>query len=436
VIGSIFLALLLVLANGFFVAAEFALVKVRSTQLDVRAASGNRLAALARSILDHLDAYLSATQLGITLASLGLGWIGEPAVEAALLPVFHLLGLDEETTHTVSLAVGFALISFAHIVIGEVAPKSIAIAQPEAVSIAVAAPMRFFHFVFWPALVILNGSSNLILRAIGIEPAGEHSLAVKADELRQIASASAQQGEIPVGQGALLNKVFTFSDRVAREIMVPRSKVRGIDLRRPVEESLSFALENGHSRYPLYDRDLDGVVGILHMKDLTPRLVAGQIKSLRELARPPIFVPETMPAHRLLRMFQRQHSHMAIVLDEFGGVTGIVTIEDTLEELVGEIQDEHDEERQPVERIEGGFSVEGRILLSELEPLLEVPPIESEATTLSGYVMERLGRVAGVGDTVAIGEKWQARVVQTERRSIERVEITPAQPVAEAPAPL
>ncbi len=422
--SSLLLAAFLIFANGFFVAAEFALVKVRATQLEVRAAAGNRSAAAARSILDHLDAYLSATQLGITLASLALGWIGEPTVAHLLEPVFARLEVSEELAHTISMAIGFTVISFLHIVVGEVAPKSLALAKPEAISMAVAVPMRAFYFLFLPALVVLNKSSNALLRAIGVDPGSEHGGAVRADELRQIAENSADAGQITQGESALLSNVFTFSDRVAREIMVPRSKVRGIDLRRPLDESLRFALENGHSRYPLYDRDLEGVVGVLHAKDLTARMMSGPpVKNLRELARPAIFVPETMSAQRLLRIFQRQRAHLAIVLDEFGGVTGVVTIEDTLEELVGEIQDEHDEERMPVEEIAGGFSVEGRLLLSELERLLEIPPIDTEAATLSGYIMENLGRVALLGDSVEIAE-WVARVVQIDRRSIERVEIT------------
>jgi CBS domain containing-hemolysin-like protein len=433
--SSIAIALLLIALNGFFVAAEFALVKVRASQLDLRAANGNRMAVVAREILEHLDAYLSASQVGITLASLGLGWVGEPAVAAALDPLFQLLSVPPDIAHHVSLGFAFVTISFIHIVVGEQAPKNLAIAAPEHVALAVAYPMRALYLVSYPALFILNGSSNLILRTFGIEPAGGHDAAVPAEELRQIAARSAQQGEITQGQSSLLSKVFTFSDRVAREIMVPRSKVRGIDLRRPVDEALSFALENGHSRYPLYDRDLDGVVGVLHMKDLMPRLRAGQpIKSLKELARPALFVPETLPAQRLLRIFQRQRSHLAVVLDEYGGVTGVITIEDTLEELVGEIQDEHDDERLPIETIDGGWSVEGRTLLSEIEGLLGIPPIQSEATSLSGFVMEELGRVAQVGDTVVIGE-WAARVVQVERRAIERVEIMRAgETVAEAPA--
>jgi len=207
--------------------------------------------------------------------------------------------------------------------------------------------------------------------------------------------------------------------------MVPRNKVSGIDLRQPMAEALAQALESGHSRYPLYNESLDGVVGVLHMKDLTRRLVGGeQAPQLRDLVRPPVFVPETLPAQRLLRMFQRRHSHMAFVLDEYGSVTGIVTIEDALEELVGEIQDEHDDaEVPPILEIKGGYSVEGRVLLVELEPLLGVPPFESESDTLAGYVMERLGRLGEVGDIVQIGH-WRARIVEVQRRAIERIELT------------
>lgn len=426
---AILFAIFLVFANGFFVASELALVKVRASQLELRAAEGNGAARIARGIQQDLPRYLAVTQLGITLASLLLGWVGEPAFEHALKPIFDLVRVPDEIGHWLAFGLGFALITFLHIVVGEVAPKNLAIARADTIAIAVAWPMRLLHTIFLPALVVLNGASNLVLRLIGVEPQADHGLSMPADELKQIAEESAESGYITKGEGTLLSNVFRFSDRVAREIMVPRAKVRGIDLKRTVEESLQYALENGHSRYPLYDGDLDGIVGVLNMKDLMPRLSTGQpIRSLRELSRPPMWVPETMPAQRLLRTFQRQRSHLAMVLDEYGAVTGVITLEDTIEELVGDIQDEHDEERQPVENIQGGFSVEGRMLLSEITTLLDIPEIDSQATTLSGYVMEHLGRIASVGDTVPLGTGWVGRVVQIERRAIERVEITPGQP--------
>ena len=434
-VGLLLLAAALVLANAFFVAAEFALVRVRTTQLDLRVTSGSRAAVVARSMMNRLDAYLSACQLGVTFASLGLGWVGEPATAAVLRPVFEWLSVGPALSHRISLAVGFALISMVHIVVGEQAPKNFAIAQAEKTALFVAWPLRAVYLAFYPLLIVVNGASNALLRAFGVAQFSAHSFAVRPDELRQIAAASAAEGQITAGESALLSKVFTFSDRVAREIMVPRHKVSGIDLRQPLEETLAQSLETGHSRYPVYERSLDGVVGILHMKDLTRRLVAGErAPNLRELARPPVFVPETLPAQRLLRMFQKRHSHMALVLDEYGSVTGMVTIEDALEELVGEIQDEHDDEVAPVVEIDGGYSVEGRVLLADIEPLLGVPPFETESSTIAGYVMERLGRLGEVGDIVHIGP-WRARIVEVQRRAIERIELKraaePAEPAAE-----
>ncbi|MCA9490240.1 MAG: HlyC/CorC family transporter, partial [Myxococcales bacterium] len=231
----------LIFANGFFVAAEFALVKVRSTQLEVEAERGNRMAGLARGLLDHLDSYLSATQLGITLTSLGLGWVGEPAVASALAPLFAMLEVPEHTTHQISLVVGFSAISFFHIVLGEVAPKSLAIARPVVTSSIVALPMRVFHWATYPFLIGLNASSNAVLRIVGVEPAGTHSLAVQGEELVRIVEESAAGGTISVGEGEMVSNVFAFSHRVAREIMVPRNRVDGVDLLEPIAPQLARA---------------------------------------------------------------------------------------------------------------------------------------------------------------------------------------------------
>lgn len=426
-VGGMVLALVLILVNGFFVAAEFALVKVRATQLDGRVAEGSSAAVAARGILDQLDAYLSACQVGITLASLGLGWVGEPVVAAALAPLFHRLELSEQTSHQIALAVGFVSISFLHIVVGEQAPKNFAISQPLLVSTAVAWPLRAVYVVFWPALVVLNGASNAVLRLLGIPASSEHEAAVPAEELRRMAAQSAAQGEITVGQGELLSNVFRFSGRVARDIMVPRAKIAAVDLAWPFPRLLDFVLDNEQSRYPVYEGDLDEVVGILHLKDLTKRLrVDGWTgEGLRELLRPPLFVPETLSAQRLLRVFQHEHSHLAIVLDEHGSVAGVMTIEDALEELVGEIQDEHDDERERVEPLPGGgWSVDGGASLTEVQELLELPPFTSDSTTLSGFVMESLGRIGRVDDRVALGRGYEARVTTVVGRVSERVEVT------------
>ena len=250
--GLLLLTVILIFANGFFVAAEFALVKVRTTQLELRQAQGARLAGVARGLVEHLDGYLSATQLGITLTSLGLGWIGEPAVARALDPLFHALHLSEEASHTVSVVVGFSVISFLHIVLGEVAPKSLAIARPVGVSMAVAWPMRVFHWVFYPALIVLNASSNLILRLVGIQPASTHNLAVPGEELVRIVEEAAAGGTIAAHEGEMVSNVFAFSHRVAREIMVPRNRVRALDIDAELGPQIVDALEHGHSRYPVY----------------------------------------------------------------------------------------------------------------------------------------------------------------------------------------
>ena len=436
VLTSLFLAVFLILLNGFFVAAEFALVKVRPTQLESHIARGSRLAAMAKVCLDDLDSYLSATQLGITLASLGLGWIGEPVVEAMLHPLFESMGVPAPSALTIAAAVGFTIISFMHIVAGEVAPKSIAIAKPEIVSMYVAPVMRAFHTVFYPALVVLNASSNLLLRLIKIEPVKGHGMAMSSEELRKIAADSVEGGMITENQGTLLQNVFRFEDRITHEVMVPRNRVIAIDITMPVEEVLDRVMSRhdvdeegerrwhrGHTRFPLYSGTLDEIVGVLHLKDLMVLLRERDQIDLKEIARAPNFVPETMPVHQLLGEFQRLRSHLAVVVDEHGGVAGIVTLEDTLEELVGEIQDEFDTERPPIEEIPGGFSVDGAHLLADFMLQLGLPPVDSEADTISGFVMEQLGRIPVEDDIINAEGGWAIEVVAMDRRRVERVHV-------------
>jgi len=411
------IAIVLIFANGFFVAAEFALVKVRATQLDRAHEDGSSLAGVARGLLDHLDAYLSATQLGITLTSLGLGWIGEPAVAKLLEPLFHALELSEDTSHKISIAVGFSIISFLHIVLGEVAPKSLAIARPVGVSIAVAWPMRLFYYVFYPALVVLNATSNALLRAVGVEPAGTHSLVVDPDELVRIAADSAAGGQISANEGVMVENVFAFSTRVAREIMVPRNRVHAVDLSEPLAEQLSALIQLGHSRYPVHRGELDEPLGVLHIKDLlggdasevdADRLVA--------LCRPALFVPETLPAEALMRQMQKKRTHLAVVVDEHGGVAGVVSLEDALEELVGDIQDEYDSEPEILEPIDNGYSVAGEIQLKQLAEVLDIGPISSSADTLQGWTMEQLGRLPRRGDEIAL-DGWTLRITKMDQRT-------------------
>lgn len=417
------LTIFLIFANGFFVAAEFALVKVRSTQLEVRAANGERMAGIARELVAHLDGYLSATQLGITLTSLGLGWIGEPAVSRLLEGVLEPLHLDPELMHTISFVIAFSGISFLHIVLGEVAPKSFAIARPVQVSMFVALPMRAFYWFFYPALVVLNASSNLLLRWVGVQEANSHSLAVPAEELVRIAAESAAGGHISEGEGQMLSNVFTFSQRLAREIMVPRNRVNGLDIAGDFQAELALVMEEGHSRYPVYEGELDHLVGMLHLMDLLRVPEAERTpEKVREIARPILLVPESLPAEKVMRRMQTRRSHLAVVIDEHGSVAGVVSLEDALEELVGEIQDEHDEdEAVEIRETEHGFALAGVLNVDEMCTVLGIPEFETDADTVQGWLMEHLERLPVVGDEVAVGP-WMLRVSQVEERSVTRVD--------------
>jgi CBS domain containing-hemolysin-like protein len=421
----LFLTAFLIFANGFFVAAEFALVKVRSTQLEVREEAGERMAGVARELVEHLDGYLSATQLGITLTSLGLGWIGEPAVAALLGPVFHALHLPEEVSHKVAVVVGFTVISFLHIVLGEVAPKSYAIARPVQTSMWVALPMKLFHTMFYPALVVLNASSNLLLRLVGIQEGNSHSLAVPADELVRIAAESAAGGHISEGEGKMLSNVFAFSHRLAREIMVPRNRVAGFDVAAAdLDAEIQRALDAGHSRYPVFEGELENVVGMLHLMDLL-RLPDAErtLDTVRSLMRPALLVPESLPAEKVMRRMQVRRSHLAIVIDEHGVVAGVVSLEDALEELVGEIQDEHDDEAGEIRQTDTGFEFSGVLNLDEMCAALEVPDFESDADTLQGWLMETLERLPVVGDTASLGP-WKLVVTEVDQRAVQQVDAT------------
>lgn len=421
--GLLILTLFLVFANGFFVAAEFALVKVRSTQLDAAVAEGRGLAANARGLLDHLDSYLSATQLGITLTSLGLGWIGEPTVAKLLHPLFERFHVPEDMVHNISFVVGFSVISFLHIVLGEVAPKSLAIARPVSTSLAVAVPMQIFHTLTLPALWVLNASSALILRMVGVDAANSHSLAIGGDEFVRMAQQSAAEGSISANEGDLVHKIFAFSDRVTREIMVPRHQVIGIELDEPIGPQLHVCTSSGHSRFPVYHRDLDHAVGVLHLKDLLRHdMDSLTADDLREMVRPAMYVPGTLAAETLMRRMQTRRVHLALVVNESGAVSGVVTMEDALEELVGEIQDEYDQEFEPIQELEdGGYAVAGGLLLLRLASLLGEPPPESRASTLQGWLMEQLERLPKAGDTVQLG-RWTIEVREVEDRSVVRAD--------------
>ncbi|HET9504982.1 MAG TPA: hemolysin family protein [Hymenobacter sp.] len=429
---KILLTLLLVLVNGFFVAAEFALVKVRASQIDLRAQEGNKLAKLTQSMLHNLEAYLSATQLGITVASLGLGWIGESVVAEVLLAIIHKFGLviSPETVHSIALVASFATITVLHIVIGEQAPKVLAIQKSEATTLAIAAPLRFFYVITFPAIWLLNTLSNGLLGLFGVK-AVHGSDVHTAEELRILLDQSKESGEIQDSEHELIENVFQFNDRMVRQIMVPRTKLAALDVNAPEDKLLEKIFSEGYSRLPVYDGSIDNIVGVLNVKDLLPIVRRGEAIELARIMRPAYFVPETKKINRLLRQFQRKHIVMAIVSDEFGGVAGIVTIEDIMEELVGEIQDEYDNEVPVVEKIsETEYRVNTSTPIPDANEYLPYPlPEGDDYETVGGLLNVLYGNIPEVGD-VAVLEPYEFRVLSRASRVVEMVQLRVLSPNA------
>jgi CBS domain containing-hemolysin-like protein len=395
------LGVLLVLINGFFVAAEFALVKVRPTQIDPYVQRGERRAKVARHMVRHLDAYLSATQLGITLASLALGWIGEPAFAWILEPLITKIpGASPAVVHSVSLTAAFLVITVLHIVLGELAPKSVAIRKPQPTSLWVAVPLWIFFKITYPAIWLLNHTANLVLSVFGIEPVSEDEMGHDEEELRRIL-ASSPADRLSRQKRRILDNVFTFSDRPARKIMVPRADVVYLDIRLPLEENIALARRSGHTRFPLCDGDLDRILGFIHIKDLFRAETLPT--SLEQVRREIAFIPETLTLDRLLRRMRVENVHMAAVLDEYGGVSGVVTLENVLEEIVGEIQDEFDlEPPEIVQKSERLYEVSGAMLVEDLETSLGIEFSERDEDTVAGVVLSELGRRARPGDVVTL----------------------------------
>jgi len=422
---KILLTVLLVLLNGFFVAAEFAFVKVRLSQIEIKAQSGNRLAKLVQSMLYDLNYYLSATQLGITLASLALGWIGESVVAEVVMAIIAKfeITLAPSTVHTIALVTSFSLITVLHIVLGEQAPKVLAIQKPESMSMAVAVPLRAFAFITYPFIVLLNTLSNLVAGLFGGQVT-HGSEAHSADELRLLLDQSKQSGEIQDSEHELIENVFQFNDRMVKQIMVPRTKIAAIDVHAPQEQVLEMVYSEGYSRVPVYEDNIDNIVGILYVKDLLQIIRRNEPIMLPKIMRPAYFVPETKKINRLLRQFQRKHMHIAIVSDEFGGVSGIVTIEDIIEELVGEIQDEYDNEVPVVEKVsETEYRVNTSTPIQDANEYLPYPlPEGGDYETVGGLLNVIYGSIPEVGD-VAVLDNYEFRVLKRSRRVVELVQV-------------
>lgn len=401
---QIFFTFFLVFLNGFFVAAEFAIVKVRASQIEIQAKSGSRMAKTAKHITQHLDAYLAATQLGVTLASLGLGWIGEEVMEHILRNVLFTFGASPEFigsfAKTAAPIIAFAIITVLHIVFGELAPKSIAIQRPIGITMGVSLPLHFFYVVFRPFIWLLNSLANLLLKLIGINAASGHETAHSSEELQYLLEQGKESGVLDINEHELIKNVFDFNERVVKNIMVPRTKISGIEMNMPEGEILETILKEGYSRIPVYDETIDKIIGVIHAKDVLPIVAGKKTMILKDIIRKPFFIPETKKINDLLKEFQQRRIQLAIVLDEFGGTAGMVTLEDIVEELVGEIQDEFDEEKPIVEKVsDQEFIVSAAATIYDVNEYLPHDlPEDEDYDTIGGLVGDLFGKIPEVGE--------------------------------------
>lgn len=404
ILTQLAVVLFLVFMNGFFVAAEFACVKIRPSRLETLIQDGEKWARYAKRLTDHLDASLSVTQLGITLASLGLGWVGEPFVAMLILPLTKLAGLDDSVGHTISLVIGFAIITSMHIILGELAPKSMAIQSVENIMRRVALPMLIFGKVMSPFVWLLNCTANGVLHLMGFAGAKEGEDAHTEEEIRLLVEESHKQGLIDDTEVDFVDNVFDFTELTVREIMVPRTDMICLYLEDNLEDNIEVILEEQLTRYPICREDKDNIIGFLHVKDIMRSLYSGKRVSLKKLARKALLVPESMNVSVLLKTMQKSRSQLAIVVDEYGGTAGMVTIEDIVEEIVGDIQDEFDEERPEVEPRGGGiYSVDAKLLLDELEDELDIIIEDEDVDSVGGWLNDQIGGDPRQGQMAASG---------------------------------
>jgi CBS domain containing-hemolysin-like protein len=421
----------LVLANAFFVAAEFALVGARKTRLDEMARAGDRKARLARRAIQSLDRYISATQLGITLASLGLGWVGEPAFAHVVEGAFRWLPhpLDTIATHGVASAVAFILITILHIVLGELVPKAVALLHPELVSSWVAAPLVGFSWIMSGPITLLNGTANRLLNFFGINPPGEHERLHSPEEIRMLVEQSEEGGKLLEEDARLLEGVFEFSEKTAQEVMTPRTQMIALESDMTVEQAADEVARERRSRYPVYTDSLDEIVGVVHAKDILSAVRSHPGQRLREIMRPPLFVPGTREVEDVLADMKRLKTHLAVVLDEYGGTAGLVTMEDLLEEIVGPIFDEYDRQERAT-AASSGQVLDGGMPITDFNSEYEADLDDTDYTTLGGYVFGQLGRLPKPGDRVTAG-RFTFEVLEMEGRRVKSIRLHQEQPEPE-----
>jgi len=412
----------LVALNAFFVAAEFALVGARRTRLDEMAQRGDRKAVLARRATQSLDRYISATQLGITLSSLGLGWIGEPALAGLIQGGFAWLPDPAQliATHGVAVVIAFTIITALHIVLGELVPKALALLYPEVVSGWVAAPLMGFAWVMHLPIAILNGTANRLLRVIHVRPPGDHERLHSPEEIRMLVEQSEEGGSLGKGDARLLEGVFEFSEKTAQEVMTPRTQMVALERELTVEEAADVVAQARRSRYPVYGESLDDIAGVVHAKDILTAVRQQPGSNVGGIMRPPLFVPGTREVEDVLADMKRLKVHLALVLDEYGGTAGLVTMEDLLEEIVGDIFDEYDRLDRPAPTPEGAPILDGALTISDFNTEHDLQLDDTDYTTIGGYLFGQLGRLPRPGDRIVAG-KDAFEIVEMDGRRVKSV---------------
>jgi len=418
----------LILANGFFVAAEFALVSVRRTRISELVTQGNAAARWVHKAIHDPDRFIAATQLGITISSLGLGWIGEPAIAELIDPLlssFPALA-EKDIAFSVSVAISFALITFLHVVVGELMPKSIALLNPEKTSLIVAQPTVIVEWIFKPAIWLLNGTGNLLLKLVGVQAPPSHELAHSVEELKMLVTASKESGVVEDEQGNILNNVFDFNELLVRQVMIPRTEMIAVPGDATLDDMINIAIEQPYTKLPVFQESLDQIVGVVHLKEILRARHTAQDQTLcaRDLMRETLFIPETARIATLLTSFRTRKQHMAIVLDEYGGTAGVVTLEDLLEEIIGEIQDPFDDVPQIQPIADNSFLVDGLTLIEDVNEYFNLELANPHYDTIAGYLLGRLKRLARVGDTIE-ESGFRMRVESMDGKRIARISITP-----------
>jgi CBS domain containing-hemolysin-like protein len=417
---------ILIALTAFFVASEFAIVRIRATRIDQLVAGGSKNALAARNVISNLDEYLSACQLGITITALGLGWLGEPTVHKLLLPLFNELNISNSISSVLSIAIAFGFITFLHVVIGELAPKTIAIQKAEEISLLFAKPLMFFYKIMYPFIWTLNGSARFLTGLFGFKPASEHEIAHTEEELLFILSESYKSGEINQSEYKYVNKIFEFDDRIAKEIMVPRTEIIAIDKDKTIQENIAIMTNEKYTRYPVVDGDKDHIIGMINMKEVLTDFVTGsgnRTKTVETYLRPIIQVIESMPIHDLLVRMQKERVHMAILIDEYGGTAGLVTVEDIIEEIVGEIRDEFDSDEVPMIRKLNDYTtiVDGKVLIDDINDLFGLEIDDTDVDTISGWILTHQMNVKQ-GDSIRLAN-YEFKIATMDGHHIKAIEI-------------